>query len=102
MDVARAAGVSQKTVSRVVNGDPHVSAEVRDRVHAAVATLGYRPNRAARNLVLGRSRTIGVLSVGSTDFGPSSLMVAAEHAIRGARYTMSVINTLEDEPESIT
>ena len=102
MDVARAAGVSQKTVSRVINGDAHVRTEVRDRVHQAIATLGYRPNRAARNLVLGRSRTIGVLSVGSTDFGPSSLMVAAEHAIRSARYTMSVVNTLEDEPESIT
>lgn len=102
MDVARSAGVSQKTVSRVINGDPHVSADVRDRVDRAIATLGYRPNRAARNLVLGRSRTIGVLSVGSTDYGPSALMVAAEHAIRSARYTMSVINTLEDEPESIT
>ncbi|WP_200938493.1 LacI family DNA-binding transcriptional regulator [Cellulomonas sp. Root137] len=102
VDVARSAGVSQKTVSRVINGDPHVSAEVRDRVHQAIATLGYRPNRAARNLVLGRSRTIGVLSVGSTDYGPSALMVAAEHAIRSARYSMSVVNTLEGEPESIT
>jgi DNA-binding LacI/PurR family transcriptional regulator len=102
MDVAKAAGVSQKTVSRVVNGDPHVSEDVRRRVREAVARLGYRPNRAARNLVLGRSRTIGVLSVGSTDYGPSSLMVAAEHAIRSARYAMSVINTLEDEPERIT
>src|SRR4051794_21671228 len=102
MDVARAAGVSQKTVSRVINGDAHVSPHVRDRVHEAIAALGYRPNRAARNLVLGRSRTIGVLSVGSTDYGPSSLMVAAEHAIRSARYAMSVINTLEDEPEAIT
>lgn len=102
MDVARAAGVSQKTVSRVINGDAHVRAEVRDRVHRAIAELGYRPNRAARNLVLGRSRTIGVLSVGSTDFGPSALMVGAEHAIRSARYAMSVINTFEDEPDAIT
>lgn len=102
MDVARAAGVSQKTVSRVINRDPHVSAEVRDRVEGAIATLGYRPNRAARNLVLGHSRTIGVLSVGSTDFGPSSLMLAAEGAIRRARYAMSVVNTFDDEPATIT
>ena len=102
MDVARAAGVSQKTVSRVINGDPHVSNEVRERVNGAIVALGYRPNRAARNLVLGRSHTIGVLSVGSTDFGPSSLMVAAESAIRSARYAMSVINTFEDELETIT
>src|ERR1700712_3684412 len=64
MDVARASGVSQKTVSRVINGDPHVSTEVRERVNRTIAELGYRPNRAARALVLGRSRTIGVLSVG--------------------------------------
>ncbi|HEX7716253.1 MAG TPA: LacI family DNA-binding transcriptional regulator [Marmoricola sp.] len=102
MDVARAAGVSQKTVSRVVNRDPHVSAAVRERVNGAIVALGYRPNRAARNLVLGRSRTIGVLSVGSTDFGPSSLMLAAESAIRRAHYAMSVINTFEDEPATIT
>lgn len=102
VDVARVAGVSQKTVSRVINGDPHVSDEVRERVNGAIVALGYRPNRAARNLVLGRSHTIGVLSVGSTDFGPSSLMVAAEQAIRSAGYAMSVINTFEDEPETIT
>lgn len=102
MDVARAAGVSQKTVSRVINGDPHVRPEVRDRVRQAAATLGYRPNRAARQLVSGRSRTIGVLSVGSTDFGPASIMVGIERAIREAGYAMSVVNTLEGDPESIT
>ena len=101
-DVARVAGVSQKTVSRVVNGDPHVSDKVRERINSAIVALGYRPNRAARHLVLGRNHTIGVLSVGSTDFGPSSLMIFAEQAIRRAGYTMSVINTFEDEPETIT
>jgi DNA-binding LacI/PurR family transcriptional regulator len=102
MDVARVPGVSQKTVSRVINGDPHVRPEVRERVRAAATQLGYRPNRAARQLVSGRSRTIGVLSVGSTDFGPASLMVGIEHAIRSAGYAMSVVNTLEGDPESIT
>ena len=102
MDVARAAGVSQKTVSRVINGDPHVRPEVRDRVRQAAATLGYRPTRAARQLVSGRSKTIGVLSVGSTDFGPASIMVGIEQAIREAGYAMSVVNTLEGDPESIT
>ena len=41
-EVARAAGVSQKTVSRVVNGEPHVSPEVRDRVLRAIRELDYR------------------------------------------------------------
>jgi len=101
MDVARAARVSQETVSRVVNGDPHVGDDVRRRVRLAIVMLGYRPNRAARSPVLGPSRTIGVLSVGSFDFGPSSLLVAAEHAIHGARYDMAVINTFVGGAETI-
>ena len=66
VDVARAAGVSQKTVSRVVNEAPYVRAEVRDRVLAAIDELGYSPNVAARSLVNQRRRTyvIGVIAVG--------------------------------------
>ncbi|MEV4659685.1 LacI family DNA-binding transcriptional regulator [Micromonospora sp. NPDC049301] len=59
-DVARLAGVSVKTVSNVVNGYPHVSPEVRGRVEAAVAQLGYRPNVFARTLRTGRT---GVLAL---------------------------------------
>ena len=101
-DVARAAGVSQKTVSRVVNDDPHVRPEVRARVLAAIESLGYHPNRAARNLVLGRTRSIGLLSVGSTDYGPSALMVATEEAVRAAGYALLVVNTLQTEVEDIS
>ena len=53
VDVARAAGVSQKTVSRVLNNEPYVSTEVRDRVLAAAEQLGYRLNNAARTLYAG-------------------------------------------------
>jgi DNA-binding LacI/PurR family transcriptional regulator len=49
VDVARLAGVSQKTVSRVFNDEPYVSAEVRRRVHQAAEQLGYRLNNAARS-----------------------------------------------------
>ncbi|MFF5055941.1 LacI family DNA-binding transcriptional regulator [Micromonospora sp. NPDC000663] len=59
-DVARLAGVSVKTVSNVVNGYPHVSTDVRSRVEAAVAELGYRPNAFARTLRTGR---VGVLAL---------------------------------------
>ncbi|PWR13039.1 LacI family transcriptional regulator [Micromonospora acroterricola] len=59
-DVARVAGVSVKTVSNVVNGYPHVSAEVRGRVEAAIAQLDYRPNVFARTLRTGRT---GVLAL---------------------------------------
>ena len=50
IDVARLAGVSQKTVSRVVNNAPHVRPDVRAKVLAAIEELGYRPNAAARAL----------------------------------------------------
>src|SRR4029434_4378533 len=49
-DVAARAGVSRATVSRVVNGSPRVSVEARRAVEAAVAEMGYAPNRAARSL----------------------------------------------------
>jgi DNA-binding LacI/PurR family transcriptional regulator len=102
VDVARSAGVSQKTVSRVVNRDPHVRPEVRERVLQSIRELDYRPNRSARNLVLGRTRTIGLLSMGSTDFGPAALMDATEHAVRAAGFAMTVVHTLEGVPEDST
>ncbi len=60
-EVASRAGVSRATVSRVVNGSPRVSADIRRDVEAAIAELGYVPNRAARSLVTRRSGSIGVV-----------------------------------------
>ncbi len=60
-DVAAKAEVSFKTVSRALNGEPHVRKEVRDRVMAAAAALNYRPNIAARGLSGAPSRLIGFL-----------------------------------------
>lgn len=59
-DVARAAGVSSKTVSRVINNDGYVSAEVRQQIEHAIKDLGYRPNRMARSLASSRSFIIGL------------------------------------------
>ena len=60
-DVAHHAGVSPATVSRVLNGTAHVSADVQDRVMLAVEALGYRPNRLARSLRRQQTETIGVV-----------------------------------------
>ncbi|WP_432520800.1 LacI family DNA-binding transcriptional regulator [Kineococcus sp. SYSU DK006] len=61
-DVARLAGVSAQTVSRVVNDRANVDPATRERVLAAVDQLGYRANAAARTLATGSSRTIGVIA----------------------------------------
>ena len=59
--VARAAGVSRATVSRVVNGNPKVTPVVRQAVERAVGRLGYVPNPAARSLVTRRSGFIALI-----------------------------------------
>lgn len=61
-DVARRAGTSFKTVSRVINDDPAVRDETRARVQAAIEALGYRPNSAARTMRSQRSGVIGFIS----------------------------------------
>jgi DNA-binding LacI/PurR family transcriptional regulator len=60
-DVAARAGVSRATVSRVVNGSPRVSDEARRAVEAAVAEMGYAPNRAARSLAGRRSESVALV-----------------------------------------
>ena len=60
-DVARRAGVSIKTVSRVMNDEPGVHAETRAKVTAAMADLRYRPSQSARSLAGARSFLIGLL-----------------------------------------
>jgi DNA-binding LacI/PurR family transcriptional regulator len=81
IDVARLAGVSQQTVSRVVNGRPNVAPDVRDRVETAIQQLRYRRNPAARALANGRTMNIGIVSFGLAQYGPSvALSGIAEEA----------------------
>lgn len=101
VDVARRAGVSQKTVSRVLNSEPYVSAEVQGRVLAAVRELGYRRNQAAATLIRGRSRRIGMVSLGSSLWGVSTLLLAIEGAVRRAGYSFTLVNTLEGDEGGI-
>ncbi|MEV8517774.1 LacI family DNA-binding transcriptional regulator [Dactylosporangium sp. NPDC051484] len=62
-DVARAAGVSRATVSRVINNVPGASGQLRARVRQAVVELGYTPNQTARALASGRQRAVDVVAV---------------------------------------
>lgn len=96
-DVARLAGVSQKTVSRVLNGEPYVKEEVRLRVQAAMRELGYRRNDAARALNSGKTKRIGVVCLGTALFGPSTQLVAVERALRTTGYSVTIVNTLEGD-----
>jgi DNA-binding LacI/PurR family transcriptional regulator len=89
-DVGRLAGVSHQTVSRVINGSPHVRPETRDRVLTAMVELGYRPNSVARALVTGRSRTLGVVSFDTTLYGPASTLFGIERAAHEAGYFIIV------------
>ncbi|MGC0398506.1 DNA-binding LacI/PurR family transcriptional regulator [Streptomyces sp. SAI-126] len=90
MDVAREAGVSHITVSRVVNGHPSVRPETRTRVEAAIQKLGYRRNSVARALKSRRSSTIGVVIVGSELFELPRILLGVETAAKQAGYWVSL------------
>src|SRR5689334_24076003 len=84
MDVARLAGVSHQTVSRVLNEHPSVSDDTRRRVETAIVQLGYRRNTAARALVTRRTSTLGVVSVDTSQYGPAHTIFGIEEAARRA------------------
>ena len=90
-DVAARAGVSHQTVSRVLNELPGVRPETRERVLSAVQELRYRRNFAARQLASTRSRTLGVVTWGSAQFGPANVLLALEAAARAAGYRLATV-----------
>lgn len=100
-DVARLAEVSHQTVSRVLNHHPSIRPETKQRVLDVMEQLQYRPNRAARALVTHRSRTIGILSASSTQYGPASSIAAIEEAARASGYWVSTANIDSSDARSI-
>ncbi len=102
-DVARLAGVSHQTVSRVLNGHPSIRDITKSRVLAAMDELQFRPSRAARMLSTQRSQTIGVLAaaVGS-HYGPASSVSAVEDAARARGYYATVAHLASVAPGAIT
>lgn len=91
-DVARRAGVSHQTVSRVLNDHPNITDGTRARVLEAMRQLDYRPSRVARALANGRSGTIGVISTDNGRYGPPKTLRAIENAARDAGYFTSMVN----------
>src|SRR5262249_43178063 len=83
-DVAKLAGVSFKTVSRVINRSPHVREEVRQRVLRAADSLEYRPHHHARHMRTQRSKVLAFLSddIATTPFAGQIIQGAQEEALR--------------------
>jgi LacI family transcriptional regulator len=87
-DVAKLAGVSAKTVSRVVNNQGEISKATRQRVQAAIEQLGYRPNILARSLVNQRSDTLAVVASGLEYYGPSHTLIGVEQQSYDLGYSL--------------
>jgi DNA-binding LacI/PurR family transcriptional regulator len=99
-DVARRAGVSHQTVSRVLNGHPNVSPATQASVLAAIRDLGYRPNAAARTLVTGKTNVLGVISIDTTLYGPASMLYGIERAAH-PRYSVAIASLPGFETRSL-
>ncbi|MBB4763474.1 DNA-binding LacI/PurR family transcriptional regulator [Actinoplanes digitatis] len=99
-DVAKLAGVSHQTVSRVLNEHPNVRQETRERVLEAMESLDYRRNLAARTLVTRQSHTLGIIGFETTLFGPASMLYGIEDAARTAGYLVSIamVRNLDQRP----
>lgn len=100
-DVARCAGVSHQTVSRVLNDSPRIRPDTRERVLVAIAELGYRPNHLARALVTSRSGTIGVLAALTGQHGPALTLAAVEEAARVAGFRVTITAPGTAEPDTV-
>jgi DNA-binding LacI/PurR family transcriptional regulator len=95
-DVARHAGLSVATVSRVMHHSPRVSPGARRRVEEAIAALGYTPNALARGLVMRTTRTIGVLVSSIADpFWAEVVRGIEDHALE-ADYAVFIASSYED------
>jgi DNA-binding LacI/PurR family transcriptional regulator len=97
-DVAREAGVSYQTVSRVINDSPRLRPETRQRVLEVIEQLGYRPNQAARALVTSTSKVIGVLVASrAAAYGAQTILYEIEDAARDAGFTLAIVTTASDD-----
>ncbi|QPE04265.1 substrate-binding domain-containing protein [Microbacterium schleiferi] len=100
-EVARLAGVSTQTVSRVINNYPNIRPETRTRVVEAMRALDYRVNNAARALGTASTRTIGVIATDATLYGPTVGIAALAEAAREAGLWIATAYADAGDPAAI-
>ncbi|GAY77548.1 catabolite control protein A [Sporolactobacillus inulinus] len=100
-DVAREAGVSMATVSRVVNGNPNVKPTTRKKVSEAIKRLGYRPNAVARGLASKKTTTVGVIIPDISSVYFSELARGIEDIATMYKYNIILCNSDQNKDKEI-
>jgi LacI family transcriptional regulator len=95
-DVADLVGVSRQTVSAVINGKPGITEPTKERVLAAIAELGYRPDLTARSLRTRRTHTIALMLTDVSSPVAGRMAVAAESHAYQMHYNLVLYNTCDD------
>ncbi|MFC3393886.1 LacI family DNA-binding transcriptional regulator [Brenneria rubrifaciens] len=106
LDVAKRAGVSKSTVSRVLTGNNYVSQPTKDRVFKAIEEMGYRPNLLARQLATNKSQSIGLVVTNTLYNGPYFNELLFQTATMTERYGRQLIladgkHSAEEERQAI-
>ncbi|WP_199617778.1 catabolite control protein A [Paenibacillus alkalitolerans] len=100
-DVAREAGVSMATVSRVVNNNPNVKPQTRKKVFEAIERLGYRPNAVARGLASKKTTTVGVVIPDISNTAYSEVVRGIEDIANMYHYNMILCNSDKKKEKEI-
>jgi DNA-binding LacI/PurR family transcriptional regulator len=100
-DIARLAGVSRQTVSRVLNGERYIKASTEAQVRKVIDEHGWRPNSAARALATSRFKAIGLLVSARSQYGPFSAAAAVDEAARARGYAIISATLAHEDDASI-
>ena len=103
-DIARRAGVSASTVSRILNGSAKVAADKRQAVEDAIQELNFRPNLMAQYLKTGQSMTLGVLTQHVESPFSNEMLRGVEHTLQGMEYVPLIVSghwNAEEEVERL-
>src|SRR5437764_1801898 len=100
-DVAKLAGVSAGTVSRVLNGATNVNPDTRSRVEQAITTLGYQPNAQARSLRNKRTDMIALAIPELTNYFWTTLARGVQNAAQSSGYHVIICDTYAGHPDSL-